>query len=195
MQQQPDGSKQPPIGQMQQLQIGQGPQMPFQAGSSGPRQPHPRGLLQFLPSQAAPNLQALQPETFGLVQPAQEIFPGRGRGLRAAMLQQQGMRPPMQTPFTAHGEGPQQPLGQFTLLQQQQPGPKNCLPQPQQIGPRVQAPQPQAGALRPSPRPGAGTVGRPISLSANHFALTVKCPTLCHYDVEIKPEVPKALFK
>ena len=57
------------------------------------------------------------------------------------MLQQQGMRPPMQTPFTAHGEGPQQPLGQFPLLQQQQPGPKNCLPQPQQIGPRVQAPQ------------------------------------------------------
>ena len=240
MQQQPDGSEQPPIGQMQQLQIGQGPQMPFQAGSSGPRQPHPRGLLQFLPSQAAPNLQALQPETFGLVQPAQEIFPGRGRGLRAAILQQQGMRPPMQTSLVARGQGPQQLLGQFPPLQQQQLGPRNCLPQPQQNSPRIQAPQQtspgvqktgsvraqapqqkqqqqtsqkkpegqqstfginanrkgaQAGALRPPPRPGAGTVGRPISLSANHFALTVKCTTLYHYDAEIKPEVPKALFK
>ena len=53
----------------------------------------------------------------------------------------------------------------------------------------------QAGAMRPPPRPGAGTLGKPISLSANHFALTVKSTTLYHYDIDIKPETPKTLFK
>jgi hypothetical protein len=53
----------------------------------------------------------------------------------------------------------------------------------------------QGGAMRPPPRPGAGTLGRPINLSANHFALTIKTITLYHYDIDIKPETPKTLFK
>jgi len=53
----------------------------------------------------------------------------------------------------------------------------------------------QAGAIRPPPRPGPGTLGRPINLSANHFALTVKSTTLYHYDIDIKAETPKTLLK
>jgi eukaryotic translation initiation factor 2C len=92
------------------------------------------------------------------------------------------------------------------------------VPQQQQTGPsKAQAPQQkqkksegqqqkldvtssirrgaQGGAMRPPPRPGAGTLGRPINLSANHFALTIKTITLYHYDIDIKPETPKTLFK
>ena len=59
--------------------------------------------------------------------------------------------------------------------------------------PRVAA---QGGAMRPSPRPGAGTLGRPINLSANHFALKISnIATVYHYDIDIKPETSKALFK
>ena len=58
--------------------------------------------------------------------------------------------------------------------------------------PRVAA---QGGAMRPSPRPGAGTLGRPIQISANHFALQSKIATVYHYDIDIKPETSKALFK
>lgn len=53
----------------------------------------------------------------------------------------------------------------------------------------------QGGAVRPPTRPGTGKDGRAISLSANHFPITVKNPTMCHYDVDIKPTPPKPLFK
>jgi hypothetical protein len=56
----------------------------------------------------------------------------------------------------------------------------------------------QGGALRPPSRNaagGEGTEGRPIRLSANHFAVTMKKHTIYHYDVDVKPVPPKTLFK
>ena len=52
-----------------------------------------------------------------------------------------------------------------------------------------------SGALCPPARNGQGTLGRKIPISANHFAVIIKRPTLYHYDVSVIPEPPKALTK
>ena len=62
------------------------------------------------------------------------------------------------------------------------------------VDPPVRLPS-QGGAIRPPPRPGPGKAGREISLSANHFGVTIKSPTIFHYAVDIKPDLPKPLFK
>ena len=50
-------------------------------------------------------------------------------------------------------------------------------------------------ALRPPSRKGEGTLGRKISLSANHFAVLIKNPSVFHYDVDLNPVPPSALFR
>ena len=50
-------------------------------------------------------------------------------------------------------------------------------------------------ALRPPKRKGEGTLGRKISLSANHFAVLIKNPSVFHYDVDLNPVPPSALFR
>jgi len=42
---------------------------------------------------------------------------------------------------------------------------------------------------------GEGTLGRKISLSANHFAVLIKNPSVFHYDVDLNPVPPSALFR
>lgn len=75
------------------------------------------------------------------------------------------------------------------------PQTKQQKPTALQVGQqRLQA---QGGALRPPSRKvagGQGTLGCPISLSANHFAVTLKNSVVYHYDVDIKPEPSKTLF-
>ena len=44
-------------------------------------------------------------------------------------------------------------------------------------------------------RLGEGTSGKAIPLSANHFAVKVVNQTLFHYDIDIKPEPAKSLFR
>ena len=56
----------------------------------------------------------------------------------------------------------------------------------------------QGGALRPPSREiagGTGTLGSPIALSANHFAVTLKKAVVYHYDVDVKPEPSRTLFR
>ncbi|XP_046635455.1 protein argonaute-2-like isoform X1 [Daphnia pulicaria] len=70
--------------------------------------------------------------------------------------------------------------------------------QPRSITPQTQRLGAQGAALRPPPRSaagGVGTLGRPIKLSANHFAVDMKKTILYHYDVEVKPLPPKTLLK
>lgn len=70
--------------------------------------------------------------------------------------------------------------------------------QPRSITPQTQRLGAQGAALRPPPRSaagGVGTLGRPIKLSANHFAVVMKKTILYHYDVEVKPLPPKTLLK
>jgi eukaryotic translation initiation factor 2C len=72
--------------------------------------------------------------------------------------------------------------------------------QPRSITPQTQRQRlgAQGAALRPPPRSaagGQGTLGRPIKLSANHFAVVMKKTILYHYDVEVKPLPPKTIFK
>jgi hypothetical protein len=81
------------------------------------------------------------------------------------------------------------------------PQPRPAAPhgqQPRSITPRTQRLGAQGAALRPPPRSaagGEGTLGRPIKLSANHFAVDMKKTILYHYDVEVKPLPPKTIFK
>ena len=49
--------------------------------------------------------------------------------------------------------------------------------------------------LRLPSRTDKGTLGRPIELSANHFALKIQNQSIFHYDVHINPIPPKALFR
>jgi hypothetical protein len=70
--------------------------------------------------------------------------------------------------------------------------------QPHSTATQVPRPVAQGGALRPPSRKaagGEGTLGRPIQLSANHFAVTMKKQLIYHYDVDVKPVPPKTLFK
>ena len=56
----------------------------------------------------------------------------------------------------------------------------------------------QGGALRPPSREGAGgegTLGSPIDLAANHFAVTLKKAVVYHYDVDVKPEPSRTIFR
>ena len=50
------------------------------------------------------------------------------------------------------------------------------------------------GALQPPPRIGLGTKGRKISISANHFAVRISKNSVYHYDLDVKPMPPKALY-
>jgi hypothetical protein len=59
----------------------------------------------------------------------------------------------------------------------------------------VARPGASSGALKPPPRNGIGKLGRPILLSANYFRVTIKNHYIYHYDVDIDPMPPKALFK
>lgn len=51
------------------------------------------------------------------------------------------------------------------------------------------------GALRPPRRNGQGNLGYKITLTANHFLVSIKSTYVYHYDVDINPQPPKALFK
>ena len=50
------------------------------------------------------------------------------------------------------------------------------------------------GTLQPPPRIGLGTKGRKIPISANHFAVRISKNSVYHYDLDVKPMPPKALY-
>lgn len=73
------------------------------------------------------------------------------------------------------------------------PASLQCVP-----GPAIQRKQVQCQSRRPPSREvagGHGTVGRSISVSANHFAVTLKKTVVYHYDVSIRPEPSRTLFR
>jgi eukaryotic translation initiation factor 2C len=116
-------------------------------------------------------------------------------------MQQQRPNAPTTSQFP-HGMAqrpgaPQQPRPAAPQTQQPRPAAPQAA-QPRSITPQTHRLVAQGAALRPPPRSaagGEGTLGRPIKLSANHFAVIMKKPILYHYDVEVKPLPPKALFK
>jgi hypothetical protein len=92
---------------------------------------------------------------------------------------------------------PQQPRPAVSQTQQSR-AVAPAAAQPHLTATQVSRPVAQGGALRPPSRKaagGEGNLGRPIQLSANHFAVTMKKHTIYHYDVDVKPVPPKTLFK
>ena len=124
----------------------------------------------------------------GIVQPA-AVGRGRGRG--------RGQLPP-QTGIVEHvGQAPQQiqPVPrapQGPAVQQESHLVKEPPVQEMQLMSLGGAAK---TALRPPKRKGEGTLGRKISLSANHFAVLIKNPSVFHYDVDLNPVPPSALFR
>ncbi len=99
---------------------------------------------------------------------------------------------------TGRAQGPtkeQVPVG--STEPQNQLGNSASPKQSQPIAGQVTLARPGAlsGALKPPRRNGVGTLGRPIPLSANYFRVTIKNPYIYHYDLDINPVPPKALFK
>jgi eukaryotic translation initiation factor 2C len=92
---------------------------------------------------------------------------------------------------------PQQPRPAVQQTQQPRPTAPQATKAPLII-PQTSRLVAQGGALRPPLRKaagGEGTLGRPIKLSANHFAVIMKKQMIYHYDVDVKPMPPKTLFK
>jgi hypothetical protein len=92
---------------------------------------------------------------------------------------------------------PQQPRPAVSQTQQSR-AVAPAAAQPHLTATQVSRPVAQGGALRPPSRKaagGEGNLGRPIQLSANHFAVTMKKQLIYHYDVDVKPVPPKTLFK
>lgn len=102
---------------------------------------------------------------------------------------------PSAQPVQHHALGPQ-------LARQRYPGPQEVR-KPAESTQATQQRSPsrpiaQGGSLRPPSREiagGTGTLGTAISVSANHFAVSLKKAIVYHYDVDIKPEPSKALFR
>jgi len=55
--------------------------------------------------------------------------------------------------------------------------------------------KPAMRALQLPARTGEGASGRPIKLSANHFAVKISNQFVYHYDIDIQPVPPQALFR
>jgi len=113
---------------------------------------------------------------------------GRGRGLV-----------PVQSTAVEHIGAAQQQLPTPPRAQQsfngQQQQPQCSLEPPVQEMQLMSLGGAAKSALRPPPRRGEGTLGRKISLSANHFAVLIKNPSVFHYDVDLNPVPPSALFR
>ena len=137
--------------------------------------------------------------------PASQQLPaaGRGRGAGQAPLMaalEEQARAAKQSSL-ACGQQQQHPGGPG----QQQPRPRGPPAQQMQqmslggTGAKAKAPAArlgaQGGALRPPERKTLGSLGRKILLSANHFAVVIKNPSVFHYDVDINPMPPRALFR
>ena len=201
----PQVVQQQPIGPQVVQQHPVGPQV-VQQRAAGPqvRQQHPAGpqVVQQRPADPL-NLQQ-QPASQGMQQP-QGVWGSGMQQRQPGPVQQANQQQRHKVPQTAqHPQGmaqrpvaPQQSRPAVSQTQQSRPV------APQAAKPPVTAPQvprlvAQGGALRPPSRKaagGEGTLGRPIRLSANHFAVTMKKHTIYHYDVDVKPVPPKTLFK
>ena len=192
--------QQPPAQAMQLLNLGS---RQFPAGPQAPMRPSgPQNVQQQ--RQPGPGQQAMQqqrpnvPTTYQLPQGMAQR-PGVPQQPHPAVpqMQQPGPAAPQgQQPRPAAPQG-QQPRPAAPHGQQPRPAASQAT-QPRSITPQTHRLVAQGAALRPPPRSaagGEGTLGRPIKLSANHFAVTMKKQILYHYDVEIKPLPPKTLFK
>ena len=124
----------------------------------------------------------------GIVQPA-AVGRGRGRG-RGQVPPQSGVGEHVGQARQQIQPVPRAPQGlavqQQTHLVQEPPVQEMQL---MSLGGAAKA------ALRPPKRKGEGSLGRKISLSANHFAVLIKNPSVFHYDVDLNPVPPSALFR
>ncbi|XP_046448978.1 protein argonaute-2-like isoform X2 [Daphnia pulex] len=199
MQQRPAGPQamqQRPAGPQAMQQRPAGPQaMPQPPAGPQAMQQRPVGPQAMQQRPAGP--QVMQQRPAGPPNVQQQRQPGPGQ----QAMQQQRPNAPTTSQFPqgmAQRPGaPQQPRPAAPQTQQPRPAAPQAA-QPRSITPQTHRLVAQGAALRPPPRSvagGEGTLGRPIKLSANHFAVIMKKPILYHYDVEVKPLPPKTLFK
>ena len=160
----------------------------------GPIPPQPRLAFARAMLQRQPRPQQQPTQQVPIFQPIQQQPWGPSQQPRAPQPVKQSSGP-VQCP--SGGQPVQQP---FPHKQEKQGGPK-ATKQPAASASQQRSPSrpvAQGGALRPPSREvagGTGTLGSPIALAANHFAITLNKAVVYHYDVDVKPEPSKTLFR
>uniref|UniRef100_A0A0P5QUR0 Argonaute-2 n=1 Tax=Daphnia magna TaxID=35525 RepID=A0A0P5QUR0_9CRUS len=175
----PQGMQQRPPGPQGMQQRPAGPQG-MQQRPAGPQSMQQRPAVPQDMQQRPAGPQGMQQRPAG-----PQVAQQRPAGPQTALERPAGPQATQQRPA-----GPQ-------VAQQRRAGP-SAVQQPVVPQTQISRPMAQGGALRPPPRQaagGVGTLGRPIPLSANHFAINMRKQILYHYDVDVKPLPSKTLFR